>query len=70
MCGIYALTAIIKKKGELATDAERYALTEFNKATKSLNCECPNLLFLNFCKGILFSLRPSLLLVVIALNPA
>ena len=72
MRGIYALAAIIKKKGELATDAERYALAELHKATESLDCKFPDFLFLNFCnnKGILLSLLLSLLLVVIALNPA
>jgi hypothetical protein len=39
MCGIHAMAAIIKKKGELATNAERYALTELQKATESLNCK-------------------------------
>ncbi|KAK1612722.1 hypothetical protein QYE76_036395 [Lolium multiflorum] len=33
----YALAAIIKKKGEIAAEVERYALTELHKATKSLN---------------------------------
>ncbi|KAK1601177.1 hypothetical protein QYE76_059275 [Lolium multiflorum] len=37
MRGIHAMAAIIKKKGELATDAERYALSELQKATESLN---------------------------------
>ena len=35
----YALAAIIKKKGEIAADVERYALTELHKATESLNCK-------------------------------
>jgi hypothetical protein len=39
MSGIHAMAAIIKKKGKLATDAERYAFTELQKATKSLNCK-------------------------------
>jgi hypothetical protein len=39
MCGIHAMAAIINKKGELATDAERYALSELQKATESLNCK-------------------------------
>ncbi|KAK1628534.1 hypothetical protein QYE76_002849 [Lolium multiflorum] len=30
----YAFTAIIKKKGEIAADVERYALTELHKATE------------------------------------
>ncbi|KAK1669863.1 hypothetical protein QYE76_058022 [Lolium multiflorum] len=33
----YALAAIIKKKGEIAANVERYALTELHKATESLN---------------------------------
>jgi hypothetical protein len=39
----YALAAIIRKKGEIAADVERYALTELHKATKSLNCKFPGL---------------------------
>ena len=39
MRGIHAMAAIIKKKGELAIDAERYALAELQKATESLNCK-------------------------------
>ncbi|KAK1618377.1 hypothetical protein QYE76_023894 [Lolium multiflorum] len=34
----YALAAIVNKKGEIAADVERYALTELHKATESLNC--------------------------------
>ncbi|KAK1647363.1 hypothetical protein QYE76_065168 [Lolium multiflorum] len=41
MRSTYALAAIIGKKNELAVDAERYALAELHKATKSLNCKCP-----------------------------
>jgi hypothetical protein len=41
----YALAAIIKKKSELAADVERYALTELQKATQSLNCKPPFLLY-------------------------
>ena len=37
--GIHAMAAVIKKKGELAIEAERYALSELQKATESLNCE-------------------------------
>ncbi|KAK1670810.1 hypothetical protein QYE76_058969 [Lolium multiflorum] len=33
LCSTYALAAIIKKKGEIAADVERYALTELHKAT-------------------------------------
>jgi hypothetical protein len=40
MRGIHAMAAIIKKKGELAIDAERYALGELQKSTTSLNCKC------------------------------
>jgi hypothetical protein len=49
--GIHAMAAVIKKKGELATDAERYALTELHRATESLNCKYPNFMFLNFCNN-------------------
>jgi hypothetical protein len=49
MRGIHAMADIIKKKGELAIDAERYALGELQKATESLNCKCLILLeFLRF----------------------
>jgi hypothetical protein len=44
MRSTYALAAIIKKKNELAADAERYALTELHRATESLNCKHPCLL--------------------------
>jgi hypothetical protein len=37
----YALAAIVRKKGEIAADVERYALTELHKATESLNCKFP-----------------------------
>ncbi|KAK1619825.1 hypothetical protein QYE76_025342 [Lolium multiflorum] len=37
LCNTYALAAIIKKKGEIAANVERYALTELHKATESLN---------------------------------
>jgi hypothetical protein len=37
--GIHAMEAVIKKKDELAIEAERYVLNELQKATKSLNCE-------------------------------
>ena len=37
--GIHAMAAVIKKKGELTVEAERYALSELQKATESLNCE-------------------------------
>jgi hypothetical protein len=42
LCNTYALAAIIKKKGEIAADVERYALTELHKATESLNCKFPD----------------------------
>jgi hypothetical protein len=44
MRNTYALAAIIRKKNELAADAERYALGELHKATESLNCKRPYLL--------------------------
>jgi hypothetical protein len=37
--GIHAMSAVIKKKGELVVEAERYALNELQKTTESLNCE-------------------------------
>jgi hypothetical protein len=37
--GIHAMAAMIKKKGELAVEAERYAMNELQKATESLNYE-------------------------------
>ena len=36
---IYAGTAVIKKKGELALEYEKYAREELIKATNSLQCE-------------------------------
>jgi hypothetical protein len=36
---LHGMAAIIKKKGELAIEAERYAMTELHKATESLNCK-------------------------------
>jgi hypothetical protein len=39
LLGIHAMAAVIKKKGELAMEAEQYALNEPQKATESLNCE-------------------------------
>ena len=41
MRSTYALAAIIKRKGDLAADVERYALTELYRATESLNCKPP-----------------------------
>ncbi|KAK1692444.1 hypothetical protein QYE76_009141 [Lolium multiflorum] len=37
MCVLHGMAAIIKKKGELAIEAERYAMNELHKATESLN---------------------------------
>jgi hypothetical protein len=37
--GIHAMEAVIKKKGELAMEAERYVLSEPQKATECLNGE-------------------------------
>ena len=39
LLGIHAMAAVIKKKGEMAVEAERYTLNELQKATKSLNCK-------------------------------
>jgi hypothetical protein len=46
MRGIHPMATIIKKKGELANDVERYALTELQKEERnamatiqSLNCK-------------------------------
>jgi hypothetical protein len=41
MRSTYSLAAIIKKKNEVAVDAECYALTELHRATESLNCKYP-----------------------------
>ena len=41
MRSTYALAAIIRKKNELAVDAECYALAELRRATESLNCKRP-----------------------------
>jgi hypothetical protein len=40
MRGIHAMAAIIKKKGELSIDAERYEMNKLHKATERLNCKC------------------------------
>ncbi|KAK1602838.1 hypothetical protein QYE76_017011 [Lolium multiflorum] len=55
----YALAAIIKKKGEIAADVERYALTELHKATESLNS---NLLNIANAVGDLETLYPKVLM--------
>jgi hypothetical protein len=39
LLGIHAMAAVIKKKGEMAVEAERYTLNELQKATESLNCK-------------------------------
>jgi hypothetical protein len=50
MHGINAMAAIIKKKGELAIHAERYALSELQKPIESLNYKFMYLLcFLRCC---------------------
>ncbi|KAM0856774.1 hypothetical protein ACQ4PT_048851 [Festuca glaucescens] len=38
LLGIHAMAAVIKKKGEMAVEAERYTLNELQKAIESLNC--------------------------------
>ncbi|KAK1618776.1 hypothetical protein QYE76_024293 [Lolium multiflorum] len=68
MRGIHAMAAIIKNKGKLATDAERYALMELHKATESLNCKYPDLLALCFFESNPLTLSSSLPLIVISLN--
>ena len=56
LLGIHAMAAVIKKKGELAMEAEQYALNELQKATESLNCEYPTILhLLHILECILFS---------------
>ncbi|KAM0842398.1 hypothetical protein ACQ4PT_058389 [Festuca glaucescens] len=37
LVGIHDMVAVVKKKGELAAEAEQYALDEMQKATESLN---------------------------------
>jgi hypothetical protein len=37
LMGIHAMAVVIKKKGELAMEAERYTLSELQKAIESLN---------------------------------
>ncbi|KAM0873436.1 hypothetical protein ACQ4PT_038066 [Festuca glaucescens] len=43
LLGIHAMAAVIKKKGELAIEAEQYALNDLQKATESLNFIALNL---------------------------
>ena len=55
LLGIHAMAAVIKKKGELAMEAERYVLSELQKATESLNCEYSIILrLLHFLRVYLF----------------
>jgi hypothetical protein len=60
LLGIHAMAAVIKKKGEMAVEAERYTLNELQKATDSLSCKYSTQYFdsLNF-EGTL-SLVPEL----------
>jgi hypothetical protein len=60
LLGIHAMAAVIKKKGEMAVEAERYTLNELQKATDSLSCKYSTQYFdsLNF-EGTL-SLVPKL----------
>ncbi len=37
LVAIHAMVAVVKKKGELAIEAEQYAQNELLKSTKSLN---------------------------------
>jgi cytochrome c556 len=46
MRNLRAMAAIIKEKGEMDVDAERYALSELQKATDSLNYKFFMLFFL------------------------
>ena len=39
LVAIHAGVAIVKKKGELAIEAEQYAQEELSKATESLHCK-------------------------------
>ncbi|KAK1600867.1 hypothetical protein QYE76_017954 [Lolium multiflorum] len=43
LLGVHAMAAVIKKKGELAIEAKKYALNELQKATESLNFIALNL---------------------------
>ncbi|KAK1692312.1 hypothetical protein QYE76_009009 [Lolium multiflorum] len=43
LLGIHAMAAVIKKKGEMAVEAERYTLNELQKATDSLSFIALNL---------------------------
>jgi hypothetical protein len=46
---LHGMVAIIKRKGELAIEAERYAMIELHTSMKSLNCK-----FLQFPPLLLF----------------
>jgi hypothetical protein len=59
---VHAMAAIIKKKGEIALDAKRYALSNLQKATDSINCKC---LILSLRKKIL----PSLMIFLQSCSP-
>jgi hypothetical protein len=39
LVGMRAMAAVVKNKGELATEVEQYALDELQKATENLNCK-------------------------------
>jgi hypothetical protein len=41
LLSIHTMAVVIKKNGELAIEAEQYALNELQKAIESLNCEYP-----------------------------
>ena len=70
LLGIHAMAAVIKKKGELAMEAEQYTLNELQKATESLKCEYPiTLRFLHILECIFLITELSLIFsLVIALN--
>jgi hypothetical protein len=57
------MAAVIKKKGELAMEAEQYALSELQKATESIKCEYSTILRLPWYLNFPLSFLP-----VIALN--
>jgi hypothetical protein len=60
LMGIHAMEAVIKKKDELAMKAERYTLSELQKAIESLNCDYSIILRFPQFLGY-FSLVPELL---------
>jgi hypothetical protein len=61
--GIHGMEAVIKKKGELAIEAERDALSELQKATTSLNREYSIFLRLPQFLGYI-SLVPKLCIII------